>query len=329
MISLQCKVYPSANAFLGETLDQIEQQSWQSNNFLGPILQTANSENNGIYGDKAFFIAVWDGNLLIVTSARIGSESNPVALFSPLEESKTDLKDAVHLLVEHTIHLFDQNDWSTRYTDKVAMLGTPALVLSYAKQWETFTGLKVELPPPRYIAASRVHKTEYEASSKSLVNCPLPPGHRVREASIADLDQLTILTTAFHADLPFHMTTDECRTYIQNVFRNTDFGLEERFLVYEVNSELTSLCLMRRPTSKTIAFAWVYTASKWQRQGHAMRLLWNALELAFNKMGKEYVCLNFEPDNQTARRLYAKLGFHMDVENDISIQQNLRLNFIP
>ncbi|EKM61670.1 uncharacterized protein PHACADRAFT_248416 [Phanerochaete carnosa HHB-10118-sp] len=200
-----------------------------------------------------------------------------------------------------------------------SIFGMTSLVKTFARYWSQVTGFRIE-PEPFYAAYfSFCNVNTFRPS-----NVPLPTGHRLRRAMIADLEQVAQLCKEFaddsvHFPLPLDRARIEARELIS----------KGQIWVYDANGALTTICAVTRNTHRVSAITKVYTTPRWRRRGCAEFLVrFVTAQLLFD-CGKESVVLYVGHEN-SAQKVYHRVGFAglCGDEKVDGVEDSLELGFV-
>lgn len=168
-----------------------------------------------------------------------------------------------------------------------SVFGLTSLVKAFARTWTQLTGFTVE-PEPFYAALFSYCNARTFRDS----NAPLPEGHCLRKATMADLEPVAQLCKEFADDTvcgrwasqPKQRThhSPGSRAIHQIVFPLSieRARVEARELiakgllwVYDAAGDITTICAVTRNSHRVSAITKVYTTPRWRRNGCAEYLV--------------------------------------------------------
>ncbi|KAI0348295.1 hypothetical protein BDW22DRAFT_72055 [Trametopsis cervina] len=179
-----------------------------------------------------------------------------------------------------------------------SVFGMTPLVKSFSRRWSQLTGHMVE-PEPFYAA----YFSFCTAKTFKPSNLPLPAGHRLRRAGIADLDQVAQLCKEFADDsVYFPLSLDRAAIEARELIT------KGQLWVYDLSGAITTICAVTRNTHNVSAITKVYTTPRWRRRGCAEFLVRYVTAQILFDCGKEKVVLYVGHEN-SAQKVYHRVGF--------------------
>ncbi|EPQ60255.1 hypothetical protein GLOTRDRAFT_102066 [Gloeophyllum trabeum ATCC 11539] len=237
----------------------------------------------------------------------------PIFLWSPHQfTSSASLVPRVARLAEHLVACVPP--------ERVfSVFGMTPLVKTFARYWTELTGFRPE-PEPFYAAFLTYCTAETLRSSDNA----LPSGHRLRDASMTDLESVAQLCKEFADDsVYFPLTIDAARVEAEELIR------KRQIWVYDADGEITTICAVTRNSVNVSAITKVYTLVPWRKKGCAQHLVRYVTSKLLFEYHKESVVLYVGHTNN-AQYVYAKVGFVGLCGNDrlAGVEDSLELGFV-
>ncbi|KAI0673663.1 hypothetical protein C8Q78DRAFT_968553 [Trametes maxima] len=200
-----------------------------------------------------------------------------------------------------------------------SVFGLTSLVKSFARTWTRLTGFVVE-PEPFYAALfSQCDETTFRDS-----DAPLPEGHVLRKAGLADVEPVAQLCKEFADDsIFFPLSIERARIEARELIAH---GL---VWVYDAAGDITTICAVTRNSHHVSAITKVYTTPRWRRRGCAEYLVREVTSQLLFTVHKERVVLYVGHEN-SAQRVYDRVGFVglCGKDKPESVEDSLELGFV-
>ncbi|OJT08416.1 hypothetical protein TRAPUB_599 [Trametes pubescens] len=200
-----------------------------------------------------------------------------------------------------------------------SVFGLTSLVKAFARTWTQLTGFTVE-PEPFYAALfSYCNQRTFRDS-----DAPLPEGHRLRKATMGDLEPVAQLCKEFADDtIVFPLSIERARIEARELIAK---GL---LWVYDAAGDITTICAVTRNSHRVSAITKVYTTPRWRRNGCAEYLVRAVTAQLLFEVGKESVVLYVGHEN-SAQRVYDRVGFAglCGKDKPEAVEDSLELGFV-
>ncbi|KAK7695023.1 hypothetical protein QCA50_002211 [Cerrena zonata] len=218
----------------------------------------------------------------------------PIFLWTPHTDKAASLAWTEPRIDQMALHLHDCLNPERVFS----VFGLTPLVKVFSKYWTSITGNAIE-PEPFYSAYFSYCNTTTFRPCKAV----LPDGHRLRRASIEDLEQVAQLCKEFADDsIFFPLTLDKAKIEARELIS------KRQIWVYDAQGDISTICAVTRNTHRVSAVTKVYTTPRWRRNGCAEVLVRDVTARLLFDCGRDNVVLYVGHEN-CAQKVYDRVGF--------------------
>ncbi|KAH9920239.1 uncharacterized protein BXZ73DRAFT_91969 [Epithele typhae] len=319
----------SSNIILAHALKRVGSETALSGHFLSQDEVSARfpSVASDAFAPQptsgAFWLTVWSVSSsssapsldLILASIDWTLGEYPIFLWTPDRTSASSthwLEPRIHALTDHLNAIVPP--------ERVfSVFGLTTLVKKFSQVWSQMTGFAIE-PEPFYAALFSYCTSETLRGGDT----PLPEGHRLRKAAMADLEPVARLCKEFADDsIYFPLTIERARIEARELIAK---GL---LWVYDADGDITTICAVTRNSHRVSAITKVYTTPRWRRRGCAEFLVRDVTAQLLLDFRKDMVVLYVGHEN-SAQRVYDRVGFAglCGKPKPDAIEDSLELGFV-
>ncbi|KAH8099836.1 hypothetical protein BXZ70DRAFT_221561 [Cristinia sonorae] len=179
-----------------------------------------------------------------------------------------------------------------------SVFGMTPLVKAFSRYWSDMTGHAIEAEPFYSAYFSYCNADTFKES-----DAPLPVGHRLRRARLADLPQVAQLCKEFADDSVYFPLSIE-----RALIEARELITKRQIWVYDAEGDISTICAVTRNTHRVSAITKVYTTPRWRRRGCAEFLVREVTARLLSDCGKDCVVLYVGHEN-SAQKVYDRVGY--------------------